>query len=75
MIGIAVFFFSPYLIAAFGGDQKAIEYGIAEAHTIALFYCLLAFSHCMAAIQRGGKKYCSDVCYDDCMVRSPGNLY
>ena len=53
MIGIAVFFFSPYLIAAFGGDQRAIEYGIAEAHTIALFYCLLAFSHCMAAIQRG----------------------
>ena len=53
VIGIAVFFFSPYLIAAFGGDQKAIEYGIAEAHTIALFYCLLAFSHCMAAIQRG----------------------
>ena len=33
--------------------SKAIEYGIAEAHTIALFYCLLAFSHCMAAIQRG----------------------
>ena len=53
VIGIAVFFFSPYLIAAFGGDQKAIEYGIAEAHTITLFYCLLAFSHCMAAIQRG----------------------
>lgn len=53
VIGIAVFFFSPYLIAAFGGDQKAIEYGIAEAHTIALFYCLVAFSHCMAAIQRG----------------------
>ncbi|OLA18091.1 MAG: MATE family efflux transporter [Coprococcus sp. 43_8] len=53
VIGIAVFFFSPYLIAAFGGDQKAIEYGIAEAHTIAFFYCLLAFSHCMAAIQRG----------------------
>ena len=53
VIGIAVFFFSPYLIAAFGGDQRAIEYGIAEAHTIALFYCLLAFSHCMAAIQRG----------------------
>ena len=57
-------------------SKNAIEYGIAEAHTIALFYCLLAFSHCMAAIsERGGKKYCSDVCYDDCMVRSPGNLY
>lgn len=53
VIGIAVFFLSPYLIAAFGGDPKAIEYGIAEAHTIALFYSLLAFSYCMASIQRG----------------------
>lgn len=52
-IGICVFLFAPRLIAAFGGSPEAVEYGVAQAHTIALFYCLLAFSHCMGAVQRG----------------------
>lgn len=53
LIGIGVYIFAPKLIAAFGGEPEAIQYGINEAHTIALFYFLLAFSHCMAAVQRG----------------------
>ena len=53
VIGICVYMFAPWLIAAFGGDSQAVQYGVMEAHIIALFYCLLAFSHCMAAVQRG----------------------
>lgn len=53
LIGVCIFVFAPQLIAAFGGNTAAIGIGVAQARTIALFYCLLAFSHCMAAIQRG----------------------
>ena len=30
-----------------------VHYGVMQSRTIALFYCLLAFSHCIAAILRG----------------------
>lgn len=53
LIGVCIFVFATPLIAAFGGSQAAIGIGVAQAHTISMFYCLLAFSHCMAAIQRG----------------------
>lgn len=53
VIGVFIFVCSPYLIAAFGGDAGAVRFGVNQAHTIALFYFLLAFSHCMAAVQRG----------------------
>jgi len=53
LIGISVYFFAPYLITAFGGDAAAVSFGVAQAKTISLFYCLLAYSHCMAGIMRG----------------------
>lgn len=53
IIGVCVYLFAPYLITAFGGSAEAIAFGVAEARTISLFYCLLAYSHCMAGIMRG----------------------
>ena len=53
VIGILVIIFSPYLIGAFGGEPEAVAIGIREAHINPAFFALLAFSHCMAAIQRG----------------------
>ena len=41
------------LIAAFNRDPDVIHYGVMQARTIALFYCLLAFTHCIAAVLRG----------------------
>lgn len=53
LIGICVYFGAPYLVAAFNNVPEVIAYGTTQAHTIALFYCLLAFSHCVAGIMRG----------------------
>lgn len=47
---------SPYLIAAFNSDPEVVAYGTLQAHTITLFYFLLAFSHCIAGIMRGAGK-------------------
>ncbi|MDY5845252.1 MAG: MATE family efflux transporter [Bariatricus sp.] len=52
-IGFLVYCFSPNLLALFGGSKEAIAFGITQARTISLFYCLLAYSHCMAGILRG----------------------
>ena len=41
------------LIGAFNGDPEVVHFGLMQARTIALFYFLLAFSHCIAAVLRG----------------------
>ena len=41
------------LIGAFNGDPEVMHFGVMQARTIALFYFLLAFSHCIAAVLRG----------------------
>lgn len=56
LIGIACFIFAPVLISAFDSTPEVVEYGVRQAHTVALFYCLLAFSHCVAAVCRGAGK-------------------
>ena len=53
IIGVCIFSLAPLLIEAFGGSGEAVQIGVMQARTISLFYCLLAFSHCMGAIQRG----------------------
>ena len=52
-IGVAIFTLSPLLISAFNSDPEVIAYGVADARTVSLFYCLLSFSHCCAGILRG----------------------
>lgn len=55
-IGICVYFSAPALIAAFDRTPDVIAFGTAQARTETLFYFLLAFSHCIAAILRGAGK-------------------
>lgn len=56
IIGIGIYILSPYLVAIFNDDPGVIAYGVTQARTVTLFYFLLAFSHCMAAIFRGAGK-------------------
>ena len=52
-IGVVVFLLAPVLIGAFNNDPAVVDFGVRDAHTVALFYCLLALSHCCAGILRG----------------------
>ena len=55
LVGVLIYFFSPYFIAAFNATPQVVSYGVAQAHVVTLFYFLLAFSHCMAGILRGAE--------------------
>ena len=48
-----IYWLAPLLISGFSRVPEVIEYGTLQARTIALFYFLLAFSHCIAGILRG----------------------
>ena len=56
LIGICSNILAPHLIALFDRTPEVIAYGVQYAKTDTLFYFLLAFSHCMAAIFRGAGK-------------------
>lgn len=56
MIGIFSYLFAPQLIGIFNDDAVVIDFGSRHMRTIALFYFLLAFSHCIAGIMRGAGK-------------------
>lgn len=56
LVGIIVYFCIPYFVAAFNNEAQVIEIGTKQAHVEALFYCFLAFSHCIAGIMRGAGK-------------------
>lgn len=56
MVGITIFLTSPFLVSLFSKDADVIAYGVLQSRTEALFYCLLAFSHCIAGILRGAGK-------------------
>lgn len=52
-VGAVIWLASPWLIGAFSNDAEVIAFGVQQARTVALFYCVLAFSHCCAGILRG----------------------
>ena len=56
IIGVIYYFFSPTLIGLFDKTPEVIALGVTQAHIIPLFYCLLAFSHAVAAVCRGAGK-------------------
>ena len=62
LIGVCCFAFAPYLIGFFDQTPGVIAYGVRQAHTVALFYCLLAFSHSVAAVCRGAGKAFVPMC-------------
>ena len=56
MVGVICYVFAPQLIGFFSETPEAIDFGVRHMRTICLFYCLLAFSHCIAGIMRGAGK-------------------
>lgn len=56
LIGVVVFIFAPQFIAAFDPTVQVVQFGIEKARTAALFYCLLAYAHSIAAVLRGAGK-------------------
>lgn len=52
-IGVITYVFSPVFIGAFCDSQAAIAFGVDKAHICALFFCLLAATHCLSAVLRG----------------------
>ena len=55
-IGICQYIFAPQLISLFDSTPGVVALGVRQARTVALFYCLLAFSHAIAAVCRGAGK-------------------
>ena len=56
IIGVIIYLSAPYLIAMFDDNPEVIALGVQQARTASLFYCLLAFSHAVAAVCRGAGK-------------------
>ncbi len=56
LIGIAIYFAAPYLIGMFDSNPEVIRLGVQQARTVSLFFCLLAYSHAIAAVCRGAGK-------------------
>lgn len=56
IIGVLMYLFAPALISLFTKTPEVIALGAREMRTISLFFCLLAFSHAVAAVCRGAGK-------------------
>lgn len=56
IIGVIIFIFAPELTAAFDKTPEVIMYGTDRARVEAFFFCLLAYSHAIAAVLRGSGK-------------------
>lgn len=57
LIGVILIVFAEPLVRSFNADNpEAVTIGVQQARIEALFYCFLAFSHCIAAILRGAGK-------------------
>ncbi|MCM1200754.1 MAG: MATE family efflux transporter [Bacteroides fragilis] len=52
-IGLLYYTLAPQLVGLFDRTPGVVEYGTMQARIVALFYCLLAFSHSIAAVCRG----------------------
>lgn len=53
LVGICFYLFAPQLVALFNADPAVVGYGVLQARTITLFYCLMSCSHGVAAVLRG----------------------
>ena len=52
-VGVLSYLFAPSLIGFFNDSPAVVDFGSRHMRTICLFYFLMAFSHCIAAILRG----------------------
>lgn len=53
LVGVFMYFFVPQLLRFFTDSAESIAYGTTFSRTTCFFYCLLAFSHCVAGTLRG----------------------
>ena len=72
VVGILSYVFAPQMISFFNDSPEVVDFGVRHMRTICLFYCLLAFSHCIAGIMRGAGKatvpmFTMMVCW--CLIR------
>ena len=72
VVGVLSYLFAPQLIGFFNDSPEAVDFGSRHMRTICLFYFLLSFSHCIAAILRGAGKatvpmYTMLICW--CLIR------
>ena len=56
LIGFVCYTLAPHLIAIFNDSAEVIDFGVRYMRVTSLFFCLLAFSHCIAGILRGAGK-------------------
>ncbi len=56
LIGVVCFIFSRNFVSFFDSTPEIVRYGMMQDRTVTLFYCLLAFSHAIAAVCRGAGK-------------------
>lgn len=56
VVGVIVYATMPYLATAFDDSAEVVAIATKQAHTEAMFFFLLAFSHCIAGILRGAGK-------------------
>ncbi len=71
-IGILAYLLAPHLIRIFNSSPEVVDSGVRHMRTICLFYFLMSFSHCMAAVFRGAGKasvpmYTMLICW--CFIR------
>ena len=58
LLGFVIYFIVPSLLKIFVDTAESISYGVIHAKVTALFFLLLAFSHCAAGVLRGcGKAF------------------
>lgn len=55
-IGLLSYVFAPQLVKLFNSNPEVIDCGVRYMRVVSLFYCLLAFSHCIAGVMRGAGK-------------------
>ena len=56
LIGVGIYLGVPWMMRLFTDHPEVIAIGIRQARIEALFYCLLSFSHAVAAVCRGAGK-------------------
>lgn len=53
LIGVAMLVFARPLMSFFSDNPAVIDIGVRQSTVESLFFCMLSFSHCIAAIMRG----------------------
>ena len=56
LIGIIVVVFATPIVSLFDSNPEVVQFGVEKSQVAGFFYCLLAFSHAVAAVLRGAGK-------------------